>query len=73
MALTAITFRRKAVSKMSRGNVGTLVAVCFPRRQAVRLYVALPATSDVKSGVVYGHQGTEFTGSFAGGSPNVAY
>lgn len=51
---------------MARGNGGTIEDAVGARTIGV-LTLSVPAAADVKSGVQYGHQGTELTGSYVGG------
>lgn len=51
---------------LSRGNGGTVVDA-VGKRTVARHFLAVPAAADVKSGVQYGQQGTELTGSYVGG------
>lgn len=64
MALTDIVFDAPNSALANRGDIG---AVTDTAANVSRLFIALPAAASVENGVVFGHQGDEFTGSFVGG------
>lgn len=70
MALTDIVTSEGNSSVAARGNGGTVSDALS--RQAISLsrFLTSPAVGDVKTGVAYGRQGTELTGTYAavGGS-----
>jgi len=70
MALTDITFAEGFSELANRGNIGVLVDIDFTPKLASYLFLVVPVVGDVKSGVVYGQQGTEKTGTYvaSGGS-----
>ena len=51
---------------LTRGNSGTVVDVDSERR-VDKLFIDVPVVGEVQSGVQYGQQGTELTGSYVGG------
>lgn len=65
MALTDIV-SNTGTDLMSRGNTGTVVDV-DARAFVDKLFIDLPAAAEVQSGVQFGQQGDEFTGSYVGG------
>lgn len=50
----------------ARGNVGTLVDI-IGKPNVERIFQTQPTIAQVQSGVQYGQQGTELTGTFSGG------
>ena len=67
MALTDIVSEGGESSAAARGDIGTLVDILARDGMSGYKYVAVPVIADVKSGVVYGKQGTELTGTYVGG------
>lgn len=71
MAFTDIVFSENFSSFADRGDIGTLVDITHSQKQENNVFLEVPVVGDVKSGVVYGHQGTELTGTYvAGGGSN---
>lgn len=66
MALTDVVFDSGNSAAAARGNVGTLTD-CLPEKISHRLNLVVPLASQVQSGVTFGQQGTELTGSYVGG------
>lgn len=64
MALTDVV-SPTGISNMARGNVGTVTDVVVPRGSD-KIFIDTPVVGDVKSGVQYGQQGTELTGTYTG-------
>jgi hypothetical protein len=64
MALTDVVFTSGNSAAAARGDGGTVIDTTA---HVGRLFIALPAAASVENGVVFGHQGDEFTGSFVGG------
>ncbi len=60
-------------SNAARGNVGTLVDTLGQSRNSGYSYVLLPASAQVQSGVQFGLQGTQYTGSYTGGGSTPTY
>lgn len=51
--------------EMARGNTGTVLDACAPST-CHELRLTIPASTDVKTGVQFGQQGTELVGSYVG-------
>ena len=66
MALTNIVFSSGSSSVAARGDTGTLSNITASR-MCSRRFLVVPLAAQVESGVTYGQQGTELTGSFVGG------
>ena len=64
MALTDIVFDDNNSSAAARGDIGTLDDILARDGMSSRLLLAVPVVADVKSGVQYGQQGTELTGTY---------
>lgn len=71
MALTDVV-SPTGISNMARGNTGTVVDVDVPRGSD-KLFIGMPDTTEVQSGVQYGQQGTELTGSYTGAGGSSGY
>lgn len=61
------------VIEMSRGDIGTVQDVQARKRMVVELFLVVPIVSNVVLGTNYGQQGTELTGTFAGGGGGPTY
>lgn len=57
---------------MARGDIGTVVDVDSERR-VDKLFIDVPIVGEVQSGVDYGQQGTELTGTYVGGGGGNTY
>lgn len=56
----------------NRGNIGTLEDQ-LGKPDVSYLYIDVPIAAEVQSGVQYGQQGTELTGSYVGGGGGSGY
>jgi hypothetical protein len=65
MALTDVV-SNTGTDLMARGDSGTVTDV-DARSFVDKLFIDLPAAAEVQSGVQFGQQGDEFTGSYVGG------
>lgn len=54
-------------AEFSRGNIGSVTDSIAQGYNELRMFLVVPATTDVKSGIQYGQQGTEKTGTYVGG------
>jgi hypothetical protein len=66
MALTDVVFSSDNSASANRGDVGT-VTDSSSEKISNSLFITVPTAAQVESGVTFGHQGTELTGSFIGG------
>ena len=66
MALTDVVFMSGNSASAARGDIGTLTDI-LPGLLSHRLLLVVPLVGQVQSGVAYGQQGTELTGTFVGG------
>ncbi len=64
MALTDIVSEGGESSSASRGNIGTIADALARDGMSHYIFLSVPVIADVKSGVVYGKQGTELTGTY---------
>jgi hypothetical protein len=67
MALTDIVSEGGESSAAARGDIGTLTDILSRDGMSGYCFLTVPAIADVKSGVEYGQQGTELTGTYIGG------
>lgn len=71
MALTDIV-SNTGTDLMDRGDIGTLEDVDAPDF-VDNLFIDVPLVGEVQSGVQYGQQGDELTGTFVGGGGGTAF
>ena len=67
MPLTDIVSEGGMSSVAARGNIGVIVDALARDGMSHYKFLSVPVIADVKSGVVYGKQGTELTGTYVGG------
>lgn len=69
MALTDILAYggKQGINEMSRGNIGTLSDALSLRKAVQEEKLVVPVVGDVKSGVQYGVNGNQLTGTYVGG------
>lgn len=60
-------------SRANRGNGGTLTDALGRLRNSNYSYIRVPAAAEVQSGVQFGLQGTQYTGSYTGGGATPTY
>lgn len=69
MALTDVLFMSANAAEADRGDVGTLEDI-LPDEMSNSVFLTLPTVAQVQSGVAYGQQGDELTGTASGGGGN---
>lgn len=67
MALTDIVSEGGESSAAARGDIGVIVDALARDGMSHYSFLSVPVVADVKSGIVYGKQGSELTGTYVGG------
>lgn len=67
MALTDIMSGGSGEQEMARGDIGSVTDMLSPRRMIQEERLVVPAIADVKSGIQYGVNGDQLTGTYVGG------
>ena len=66
MALNDIMSGSNGTQEMARGNIGSVTDMTQGLRMVQEETLVSPAAADVKSGVQYGVNGNQLTGSYVG-------
>ena len=72
MALTDVLFASANAAEADRGDVGTLEDI-LPDDMSGRLFLTVPTAAPVQSGVSFGQQGSELTGTYTGSGGSSTY
>lgn len=72
VALTDVLFMSANAAEADRGDVGTLEDI-LPDEMSNSVFLTVPTVAQVQSGVEYGQQGNELTGTYVGGGGGNTY
>lgn len=67
MALNDIVFSSRGVQEENRGNIGSVTDITTRKRSVQEEKLVVPVVTDVKSGIQYGVNGDQLTGTYVGG------